>query len=447
MAARKRYMTLLALAAAAAAFYALNVLTPLYADDYSYVFTFEYAEEKFRITNLSQLFYSQLNHYMVMNGRTVAHTLAQLFLMWGKPVFNVINTAAFLLLGWAMQALMTGGRRFRLAYFLLGLALLWLCTPAFGQDFLWLTGSCTYLYCVLLTLLYLVPFRRALEGEDRRGAARALLFLPFGVLAGWTSENAAAAMIGMQLLFILALAAQKRPLRAWMFTGLAGTLCGFALMLLAPGQAARLEGTGGFGGLSDWLHRALSISGCAALYLWLPALLFAAAAAIKLRQARRFELREWLPTGIFLLGSLASAYSMVASSMFPARAWSCVVIYTAITVGSAAALCDWRRLPRYALPAAGIAALGLSVWLYAGAAASLSATARQVRARDESAAAQKAAGATELVLEPIAADSRYNCYAPEGDLLPDSSLWPNTALANYYGVDKVHSTEEASENG
>ncbi len=447
MAARKRYMTLLALAAAAAAFYALNVLTPLYADDYSYVFTFEYAEEKFRITNLSQLFYSQLNHYMVMNGRTVAHTLAQLFLMWGKPVFNVINTAAFLLLGWAMQALMTGGRGTSLPHWLFALFGLWFVTPAFGQDFLWLTASCTYLYCVLLVLAYLIPWRRALEGEDRGGAWRALAFLPFGVLAGWTSENAAAAMIGMEVLFIIAFALKKRPVRAWMFTGLAGTLAGFALLIFAPGQTARLEGTGGFGTLTDWLYRALSISWNAFRYLWLPALVFLLLAGLKLWQDRRFAWRDWLAVGIFLLGSLASAYCMVASTMFPARAWSCVVIYTLITVGCLASACDWPRVSKYLLPGLCITALVVAGVLYAQAVQSIYATNRAVLARDESAAAQKAAGATELVLEPIAADSRYNCYAPEGDLLPDSSLWPNTALANYYGVDKVHSTEEASENG
>lgn len=438
---RKRYI-IAAMVITAAAFYALNVLTPLYADDYSYMFTFAYNEDKLRVTNLVELYYSQLNHYQVMNGRAVAHTLAQLFLMWGKPVFNVINTAAFLALVWAMQALMTGRRGTSLPQWLFALSGLWFLTPAFGQDFLWLTASCTYLYCVLLVLLYLIPWRRTLEGEDRRGAWRALAFLPFGVLAGWTSENAAAAMIGMEVLFIIAFALKKRPVRAWMFTGLAGTLAGFALLIFAPGQTARLEGTGGFGTLTDWLHRALNISRDAFGYLWLPALVFLLLAGLKLRQDRRFAWRDWLAAGIFLLGSLASAYCMVASTMFPARAWSCVVIYTLITVGCLASVCDWTRVSKYLLPGLGITALVVAGVLYAQAVQSIYATNRAVLARDESTAAQKATGATEIWLEPISADNRYNCYEPEGDIHPDSTLWPNTALANYYDVDAVHSTEE-----
>ena len=128
--------------------------------------------------------------------------------------------------------------------------------------------------------------------------------------------------------------------------------------------------------------------------------------------------------------------------MFPARAWSCVVIYTLITVGCLASVCDWTRVSKYLLPGLGITALVVAGVLYAQAVQSIFATNRAVLARDESAAAQKAAGATEIWLEPISADNRYNCYEPEDDIHPDSTLWPNTALANYYDVDAVHSTEE-----
>jgi hypothetical protein len=47
-------------------------------------------------------------HYVRINGRIVVHFLAQLFLWWGKPVFDVINTAAFLSLGTLMYVLAAG---------------------------------------------------------------------------------------------------------------------------------------------------------------------------------------------------------------------------------------------------------------------------------------------------------------------------------------------------
>ena len=107
---KKRWILLLILAGAAVAFFLLNTLTTFYADDYTYYFSFLYSPSHPRITSVREFFASQYVHYQIMNGRAVAHALAQLFHLLGKPVFNVINTGAFLLLAWAMQALMTGRR-------------------------------------------------------------------------------------------------------------------------------------------------------------------------------------------------------------------------------------------------------------------------------------------------------------------------------------------------
>ena len=102
MTKRARYTLILGLALTAAAFFALNCMTPFYADDYSYMFTYAADAPKARITNLYELWLSQLNHYKVMNGRAVVHTLVQLFLMGeGRMLFNICNTLVFLGLGFA----------------------------------------------------------------------------------------------------------------------------------------------------------------------------------------------------------------------------------------------------------------------------------------------------------------------------------------------------------
>ena len=127
-----RWGILLGLAAVAAAFYALNLLTCLYADDYSYTYTFAVTEGKYRISNLYELFLSQLNHYQVMNGRTVVHT------------------AAFVALGCLIYRNGYGkSGELRPAVLFCVFALLWVVTPAFGESFLWLVGSCNYLFGIL----------------------------------------------------------------------------------------------------------------------------------------------------------------------------------------------------------------------------------------------------------------------------------------------------------
>lgn len=449
MPVRARRRTIAALVIVGVAFYILNLITPLYADDYSYMYTFIFTDNKFRITNLTELFYSQLNHYMVMNGRAVAHTWAQLLLMWGKPVFNFINTGVFLLLCWAMQALMTGIKQFRLSLFLFSAMMLWFFTPAFGQDFLWLTASCTYSHCMLLILLYMIPFRRACAGEERSGAVRALLFFPFGVLAGWSSENAALAMIVMVICFLAALRIDRKPWRAWMFTGLAGNLAGLALLLLAPGQSVRMENSGGSGTLAVWLQRGVEITKCAVKYLWFPALLFLILAVFRLwkdgHRAAGQQWRRWLPTAVFLPGSLAAAYCMIVTPQFPARAWSCIVILMAITVGNLIGLCDDFPRPK-AVKAVACAAVLLAVIVtYGQAFQSIYQTHTEVEQRSSYIQSALRGGESEVTVEPIRAFSRYNCYGSGGDLGLDSAQWPNTAIARYYGLDAIHSTEEKGE--
>lgn len=449
MQTHEKRLTLAALAIIGVAFYVLNVLTPLCADDYSYMYTFIYTDNKFRITNLSQLFYSQLNHYMVMNGRTVAHTLAQLFLMWGKPVFNVVNTAAFLILGWAMQALMTGQKKFKLSLFIFSIAMLWFLTPAFGQDFLWLTGSCTYLYCVLFVLLYMIPFRRACANESKGGVVRAILFLLFGLLAGWSSENAALAMIVMIACFLVVLRINNRPLKGWMFTGLAGNLAGLALLLLAPGQAVRLENSGGMGSLMTWLYRGLEVTKNAVRYLWFPAMLFLVLVIWLLWTERKdgfkTEWRKKLPIAVFLIGSLVSAYCMIVTPQFPARAWSCILIFTIITVGNLICQCKYFPQPRIAKYVICVVVLGAAIFTYGQAYNSLFQTCTAVEQRSAYIEAALDNGETEVTVEPIRAFSKYNCYKKDGDLGLDSTQWPNTAIARYYGLDAIHSTEERGE--
>lgn len=50
--------------------YALNYYTPLFADDYSYMYSFSTGE---RITSVTEIWESQKAHYHSLNGRSVTH--------------------------------------------------------------------------------------------------------------------------------------------------------------------------------------------------------------------------------------------------------------------------------------------------------------------------------------------------------------------------------------
>ncbi|MFI3237937.1 MAG: DUF6056 family protein [Lachnospiraceae bacterium] len=136
--------------------YVLNVLTPMIADDYNYCFSFS---SGVRITNLSEIVSSMNGHYYSMNGRIYAHTLAQIFLLMGMGIFDVLNTFAFIALGYCMyrMVLVHGEHKWSLLAILY--TAMFMCIPAFGQTMLWLVGSSNYLWTTLTMLVFLLPYR------------------------------------------------------------------------------------------------------------------------------------------------------------------------------------------------------------------------------------------------------------------------------------------------
>jgi hypothetical protein len=139
----KNSITVLCVLAVALLFYALNRLTPLYADDYAYTRDFMTKEQ---VDSVADICASMRLHYIRVNGRIVVHFLAHLFLWWGKPVFNVINTAAMLALGTLMYMLAAGTLKdFKITSWLLGL-LVSGCSRGLRAELSQADGACNYLF-------------------------------------------------------------------------------------------------------------------------------------------------------------------------------------------------------------------------------------------------------------------------------------------------------------
>lgn len=125
--------------------------------------------------------------------------------------------------------------------------LTFLSAPAFGQSFLWITGAANYLYGPFIILLFLVAYRLQI---DRKCKGRKNIFFEIvwmiiaflgGIIAGWTNENNAVALIITLILFICGCKYKKISLRGWNFSGLLGSAVGSYLMLMAPGTRLRLS--------------------------------------------------------------------------------------------------------------------------------------------------------------------------------------------------------------
>ena len=234
-------------------FYLLNIITPMsFGDDYVYSFIWEghslyepLSENAVRISSLNDLIASQVHHYFTWSGRIVNHSLAQFFLWKGKTVFNVCNAlvSTFLVaeIYWcAQKGVVTVKAKPGL---LCGIFLaLWAFTPKFGDIFLWLDGACNYLWATALLIGFLLPYVRKFYSYSENmqvGVMFNFLILFLGLVAGCTNENTVCWIIPIILFFIFKLWKCGRT-ESWLYFGVAGLMAGYALLLFAPGNMARL---------------------------------------------------------------------------------------------------------------------------------------------------------------------------------------------------------------
>ena len=228
------------------AFLIRNLLIPLVADDYSYAFIwngdgggnilYNISPDLHRINSFHDILLSQWSHYFTWGGRTVAHTLVQLFVWFGKPLFDIANTIVFITLVLLIFKLSNISyksiTRLSLMWILIGI---WVCVSDFIGTIIWLTGSCNYLWMSVLQLIFLVPYLLSLYSNQNISP---VLMFPLGVLAGWSNEIG-----GFSVLFIavsiMILMKSKRTLQNWAITGLAAFIIGYSLLIFAPGNFHR----------------------------------------------------------------------------------------------------------------------------------------------------------------------------------------------------------------
>lgn len=121
----------------------LNRLYPLFADDWSYSFVYGGNE---RVKNIKDIFISQYRHYFMWGGRTIVHLIAQFLLFIPPWIADTINSIAYIVFTFVIYKIVRIGetKESPLLFILIQL-LLWFLLPAFGEDFLWITGSANYL--------------------------------------------------------------------------------------------------------------------------------------------------------------------------------------------------------------------------------------------------------------------------------------------------------------
>lgn len=414
----------------------LNIKTPLIADDFVYTFIFG---TSMPVMNLGDIVNSQISYYTTWGGRVVAETLTQLFMFWGKDVFNIANSFCYIIFCLAVYFL-AAGRRIRFELLLLTTVLVWFFTPMFGQTVMWLTGSCNYLWCGTIILLALIPFRLYEERQTKRLSSIwfAMMMIPLFFISGITNENTAGAMILIMIMFGAVYFKRKIRIPAFAYTGLFFSTCGFLCMIFAPGNNLRVENESAVAEVTMMVGSNPIITRLSYfaynLYALMPLVILAAIAFVLLRNEK--DRSAWTNFGIFTVAATAAMLVMLLPPKFPPRAMFGLAAFLIIAVVYALGQLKLtpERIKKFVLiPGCAVMVFYVMSWGYVGVDAIT--VNRQYLARVQ--IIQEHKNEEFIEVPEIVPLSSHNGMSGLKDVQLDPNHWVNRALADYFGVPNI----------
>ena len=205
--------------------------TPFIVDDWYQGLVFGTDRE---IDSFRDFIQSRYNHYMEQNGRIFPETVANLFGVIGKEYFNVLNGVMFvafihlIIKNWGMDA------KARLQNVIVVSFIILLLYPGFTDCFLWMSGSCNYLWSAVAVLFYWNRFKAMNEST----VIPCLLLFVLGVLCGVCNEAIVFPFVfGISLYALI----HRKELRGVHYYMLVGLFIGTILLISCPALWERVS--------------------------------------------------------------------------------------------------------------------------------------------------------------------------------------------------------------
>ena len=432
-------------------FFLYNVYTPMITDDYSY---------SLGINSVSDIIKSQYEHYFNWGGRSVAHFLAQLWLLIGKPLFNAANTIIYFLFIMLVCFHITGSiKKFNPLLFIIINMSFWILTPVWGEIFVWLTGSCNYLWTTTIILLFLAPFRKHLgDNEWKLNIPLSILYLFIGALAGWSNENSGAALLFFFIGYFIIKKLKDDKVRLFEILCLIGFLTGFILLICAPGNFARMESINeqnprSFSLFTALIIRFFNITNMFSEYgiIFIIAIILTALDinskknpllqfsifGFNIKYQNQNKLKPF--TYIYLLAAFIGAYSMVLSPEFPPRAYFIIIVFSVISFFQILAqrkyvLPEINKVFKIAL---------ITIFVFISVNSLIEATKGIIGVyirwydRIEYIYSEKSKNNFNLKVPAIHSKNKYNAFNGQSDLNVEIHDHPNTVIAAYFGLESI----------
>jgi len=400
---------------------AVNFLTPLITDDFSYAY---------HSNSLNEIFNYQIWHYLNWGGRSVAHTIAQIFLLMPKAIFNVFNSIMQVLEVYLIYKI-AGKKESKPLMLVVIFFLLWFFLPVFGVSNIWLIGSCNYLWTTVIILFFIYQFTK--EKEDKL-LTIVLMFL-LGIIAGWTNENTSFGCL-VTVCSILALKKiDKKQITKWNVFGAIGNGLGFVIMILAPGNFARSETLveeKSF--IMRIISRFMQYTENITTYLLPLIIILTIVISIYIYKKQKID-KMIYP---FILGSFFTIYSMLLSPQFPDRAWTGVVVLLIVPI--VILLFNIEKVSKISYIAM-VDILVISFFIFVQGYFYLLVDTNHLRVtwlnREKEINEIKAAGGTKAEFERFYPFNKRNPAYGLSDVEEDPDHWANDLIKRYYGLEEV----------
>ncbi len=264
------------------------------------------------LSSLNDIIDFQVHHYFEWGGRTVAHTIAQLLFLIGKPFSSLFITIAYFLLAFMITKIATD--KFSIYLYSIVIGCLYYLNPAFEKTVLWYTGSANYMWTTLIMLVAIYPAVKIFKGKLLD--VKDYLFLPLSFLAGWGNENTSPTLL-LFLIFLLIVEIKKhKKVHIWLILSIVLWTLGCGLLILAPGNGVRSSefSSGlmaiayrGHGQVNSWLN-------------WLLPTIVILYITYVLRKEKIGKISSLDIGTIFCMLGFISIFVMVASPTYPVRA-------------------------------------------------------------------------------------------------------------------------------
>ncbi len=213
--------------------FAINTIYPLVWDDKGLVKDFEGMA-----WTVKDIFLHSFNrYYLHWTGKIVPLTIVSFFTLWDKSIYNVVNSLMYVIFANEIYIIFWK-KKYDWKMLSAIYAALWLCIPWFGTVIFWVDGTIEYLWMLIPVLAIGAMYYDKYFGfSDKKRSVIGMFLL--GLLAGCGLEATGSALIFGLGVMLIAEFVLKKGIKAWEISGFIGTLIGFGVLMLAPGNYER----------------------------------------------------------------------------------------------------------------------------------------------------------------------------------------------------------------